>query len=86
MPRHARLSFSAAGRERSKALLSLDDSFRKYGLILSGCEEVTAGMCRGSAVVQDSSMVVLGVSDRLNVKAPESATGLSGLARDDEAE
>ena len=85
MPRLARLSFSAAGRERSKEFASLDDSFRRYGLILSGCEDVEADMCRGISF-QDSSMVVLGVSDRLNVKAPPSATGLSGLANDEEAE
>ena len=85
IPRLARLSFSAAGRERSRELASLDDSLRRYGLILSGCDEAEAGMCRDISV-QDSSMVVLGVSDRLNVNAPPSATGLSGLANDDEAE
>ena len=83
--RPARFSFSAAGRERSRPLLSFDDNFRRYGLILRGCEEPAAGMCRGTSI-QDSSMVVLGVSDRLNVNAPPSATGLNGLARLDEAE
>lgn len=96
MPRLARLSFSAAGRDRSSELTSLDDSFRRYGLILSGCVEVevevpvelaaaaAAAWCGISG--HDSSMVVRCVSERLNVKAPPSATGLSGLASDDEAE
>ena len=93
MPRLARLSFSAAGRERSSELTSRDDSFRRYGLILSGCVEVevevqvevaASAWCGISG--HDSSMVVRCVSERLNVKAPPSATGLSGLASDDEAE
>ena len=78
-------------------MTSLDDSFRRYGLILSGCVEVevevqvevaaaaaAAAWCGISG--HDSSMVVRCVSERLNVKAPPSATGLSGLASDDEAE
>src|SRR5690242_3006027 len=85
MLRLARPSFSAAGRERSSEFASLDPSLRRYGLILRGFEAADADMWRGIAA-QDSSMVVLGVSERLKVKAPPSATGLSGLASDDEAE
>ena len=83
--RPARFSFSAAGREKSRPLLSFADNFRRYGLILRGCDETAAGMCRDDSI-QGSSMVVLGVSDRLKVNAPPSATGLSGLARLEEAE
>jgi hypothetical protein len=79
MPRPARPSFSAAGRERSSPLCcSLDDSFRRYGLILSWCDDgVAVGMGRCGSI-QGSSYVVLGVSERLNVKDPELRAGLRG--------
>lgn len=78
MPKPARPSFSAAGRERSSPLLcSLDDSFRRYGLILSWCDVVAAGMGRCGSI-QGSSYVVFGVSERLKAKDPELRAGLSG--------
>jgi hypothetical protein len=46
MPSPARPSFSAAGRDRSSELLSLEESFRRYGLILSGFDEVAVGIGR----------------------------------------
>lgn len=79
MPKPARPSFSAAGRDRSSPLLaSLADSLRRYGLILLWCNVVAVGMGRCGSV-QGSSKVVLGVSLRLNVKVPELRGGLSGL-------
>jgi hypothetical protein len=77
MPKPARPSFSAAGRERSRPLwVSLDDSLRRYGLILSG---VAVGIGRCGSVQGPSSYVTLGVSERLKVKVPELRGGLSGL-------
>lgn len=61
-------------------MLSLDESFwRRKGLIF--CEGVEDGMM-GRDSVHDSSMT-WGVSERLKVKAPVSATGLSACGCDE---
>lgn len=49
MPSPASPSFSAAGRDRSMELLSLEESLRRYGLILSGCGAVAEGMGRAGS-------------------------------------
>jgi hypothetical protein len=69
MPNPAKPSFSAAGRDKSKPLLwSLEDNFRRYGLILSWCGG--AG-CMGRCASVHVSSMTLGVSERLKVYVPE---------------